>query len=403
MALIQWFLSVIKIPLNQTLVLASFLLLYLPFLLDKELAADLKRKISAWKRRLIKTEILSKLIFFVFLIFLAIIAIQVFSHTVWGADALTYWLFRARAYFIDGLITKENLFPLWAHEQPMLWSLTATLFYYFLGYSSEYFFQLVPLIIFSCIVWVFYVNLSRLPRWLRVLLTGILCLTPFLWQNVALAEYVGNADLLVSFYFLLAMVFILKENWLLTAFFLYFAFITKSDALPALTGFLFLGPLFILGFKLNKKGLFKAWGVVFLLLFVYWVWHQEMKVPNEYLYSLNSGIFKQRSIFSYIWYEIHAFREEFRQIYRWGLGWWLIFFLTLINLGRIAKRPSLFLAMTLILCQFLGYLLVYYITPENPASQIATSIFRLVLQLYPASLFLVSYLSYNKNQDANRD
>jgi len=391
----QLLLSIFKIYLNQTLALASFLLFLLPLVLDARLVKQLRIEMGHWPVKIRRSKA-NLFLIFALLLFLVFLIIPTFSHTVWGSDALTYWLFRARAYFSDGLVNRENLFPFWSHEQPILWPLTATWFYHFLGQSNEYWFQLVPLVILFNLIWFFYANLPPIRSWQRFLFTQVLFLTPFLWQNVALGEYVGNADLLASFYLLLAIVLIIKKSFNLAALFLFFASITKFDVLPAVLGFLFLLPIFNFFLHQPWQDTKKIWIATFGLLLLFWLWNQSITPGNQYFSSLQSLNFSQRPFLSYMWYTVNAFREEFRQVYRWGLGWWLIFFLGALNLPQVFPKANYLLAFSLIICQFMGYFVVYYISPENQASQIATSIFRLVLQVYPASLFLVSYLSYNK-------
>ena len=394
LGLLQLLLSVLKIFLSQSLVFIFYLLLSLPFIIDQSLVSQIK---MAYKKGVKKISIIPLTLFSILLL---IIIIQTFSHTIWGSDAYSYWLFKAKAYFIDGLITQKNLVPFWAHDHPLLWSVTATWVYHFLGEASEYWFQAIPLIIWINLIFVFYLYLPVKSFSQKIGLTSILALTPFLLENVTSAEYAGNADLLVSFYFLLAIIYLFKKQLTYSGLFLFFASFTKSDALPGVVvfwGLLVLGMIFL---SRKTKLFLKPFLSLSILLVFHWFWKNSFGLKNRYLVNF---LAESRPLGKYMWYTAHAFREEFRQLAHWGLGWWLSLFLVVINLKELSKNKFLLGGFLIIIAQFLGYFLAYYLTPENPASQIATSIFRLVLQMYPATLFLASWMHYNKKSYANRN
>jgi len=384
--------GLLQIPINQTFVYGLFLLLGLPFLFDRELIKAVKQGLVL--KRQMSFNQFKPLLSLTFTLFLFSLVVITFSHTIWGSDAYSFWLAKASAFYRDGMITKENVHIYWPYDHPLLWPLTATWFYHFLGGINEFFFQIIPLVVFIGIILVFY-QAGR-SSWQKFIWAGIALLTPFLWANVAGAEYAGNADLLLSFFLLLAVSSILKKELIYSAWFLFFAVLTKNDALPAALGFVFILPFLIKGREKIKSWLWCLGLVIASLL-----WKTDYDLSSRYLQQ--PGAFFAKPIGEYMWYTAHAFREEFRQIYRWGIGWWVIFFIILINLKRLFKNRALLLGFSLVICQFLGYFIVYYLTPEDQASQIATSIYRLVLQVYPASLLLVSRIGYNKKYDVDRD
>lgn len=389
--ILQLTMGLLNFSINQNFVFIFFLIFFLPFIFDKNLTKKVKKQII--KNH--KLSVFQKLSFVLFILILTSLWIQTLSHTVWGSDAHTFWLAKASAFFVDGRITSKNLFLYWPYDHPLLWPLTAAWFYHFIGQANEYYFQIIPFTIFICLTMVFYKNIDKSNLWIRLFWTTILFFTPFLWGNVALAEYVGNADLLVSFYLLLSIIYLVEKKFLYTALFLFFASLVKNDAVPAVLGFLTLFPIFTLKTKKKWKTFIWFWLCLLFLFGLHLLWKRHFGLKSRYLGNLKSIDFTQRPFFEYMWYTTNAFREEFRQIYRWGLGWWLVILVFFTNLRNIFKNKILMLGLAILFIQFLSYFVIYYITPEDQASQIATSIFRLVLQIYPATLFLAYKISYN--------
>lgn len=382
--LFQIIAGLLQTPINQIFVFALFLLLGLPFIFDEKLVKALKKLINPEKN-------VKFLPIFLVIIFLSFLWVKTFSHTIWGSDAYNFWLAKASAFYRDGMITKENVSIYWPYDHPLLWPLSAVWIYHFLGKVNEYFFQIIPFSIFFSMILAFYQNIQKR----KMIWICIIALTPFLWANVAWAEYAGNADLLVSFYFLLSVIMLLRREFIYTVLFLFFAVLTKNDALPALVVFLLFSP-----WLLKIKNNLKLWFFAFSLFVANLAWKSNFGLSNRYL-EIERAV--GRPLASYMWYSLNAFREEFRQVYRWGISWWLILFLIIVNLNKILKNRLILMGFLLITFQFIGYFAVYYLTPEDQASHIATSIYRLVMQVYPAALFLASQISYNRGYHVYRN
>lgn len=389
--LLSWF----RLPLSQSVVLAIFLILGLPLVLDTRLVRLIKQETIGSLQKMNRITVALGLGLGLILI---VTAGLTFSHTIWGSDAYVFWLAKASAFFQDGLISRENLFLYWPYDHPLLWPLTATWTYHFLGKVDEYYFQAIPFVLYGGLGVAFFQGISG-GTGRRTLWTMLLILSPFVYHNVLAGEYAGNADLLVSFYLLLGVVFLVKREIWLGGLFLFFASFAKNDALPAVVGFLVLTPLVRRQFR---KTWFRSWMGIAGLLVGHWLWKVHFGLSSRYIANF-SQFLGERSLLENLWYTANAFREELRQIPRWGLGWWLILFVFAARFKYFLKKPNLLLVLGVLLFQVAGYGAVYYLTPEDQASQIATSIHRLVLQLYPASLYLAAQLSYNKRVNENRD
>ena len=367
--------GLVGIRLSQTSVLSASLLVFTPYLLERKLRLFIA---SASKITLPHS-------FLILLPFFFIIGSLAFAHIIWGYDAYAFWLSKARAFWVDGLITRENLYAFWPWDQPILWPMQATWFYHILGRADGFWVQFIPLSVLVMLIFWFAVLVFKEKKKWRHLWLFLLLLTPFLWGQLAFAEYAGNADLLVSFFLLLAVSSIIGRKTIYAAIFLGLAFYSKNDALPALAGFIFFLPLV----GKNGKTRFPAsWWLAVFFLGSHLAWKYYFGLSNRYLGQNLIAIARERPILPYIWYTLHAFREEFRQINHWGAGWWLIIFTLVLKWRVFLKDYLLRLGLILVGAQFLGYVWAYYVTVENPASQISTSIFRLALQIYPALVFL---------------
>jgi len=329
----------------------------------------------------------------IILLLAILLIITTLSHAPWGSDAYNFWLSKARAFWLDGGVTHQNIYAYWPYDHPLLWPLNITWLYHLLGKSEEFWSAVIPIVSFLAMVLIFTQDLVKNNKWLwTILLVG----TPFLMGNVYLGEYVGNADILVALYLLLAIDSIYKKNYLFVGIFLFAGSLTKNDLLPALCIWIILSVL--LAFKHRKKTslMVVVSSVIFLTIIL--SWKKIYGLSSRYVEQELAILLSQRPLVSNIKYSLMAFREEFRQTYRWGLSWWIILFALITRFKTILINPSHKLVFPIILTQLISYIVIYYVTPEDQATHIATSIYRLVLQIYPAALLLSMRLLTKDNK-----
>jgi len=370
-AVIQHLLSVLQIQLTREIVYLFSISIIFIFIVCR--------------RRLVPKIGLSQIIFFIPLI--AIIALT-FSHTIWGSDAHNFWLSKARAFWYDGGINPNNIYVYWPYDHPLLWPTIVSWFYHLLGRADEYWAQIINLISWAALMSIFFIQFKKGFRFWY----WFIVFTPFVAANVYLKEYAGNADLLVSLFILLAAHSILSSKFYWTGIFYFLASLTKNDAMPSLIGFIILLTIFSIWrkkFKTTIAGAVLA-AVAFLGFIIYW--RHDFGLGNRYFSTNINEILANRNFWDYTKYSLMAFREEFRQLYRWGFGWWIIGFSFIVEIKRLMKDWKKVLVYLLMTTQFIGYIWVYYVTPENQATHIATSIHRLCLQVYPGILYLAATL-----------
>jgi len=387
--------SLLQIHLTRVLVMLVALTFSLPFFLDIRLKSQTLKNIDLYIRALKQSP---KIFLIIFTTFLIILSMLTFSKAVWGYDAYERWLAKGRTFWVDGGITKENAKIYNPADDHNLWPFAVSWFYYINGNSNEIWVRIIPFVAFLSIIFEFKKHLNianwdiKKYSWLLVLM-----FTPFLWQTVSQENYSGNADIFVSLFFLLSTGAIIRKNFLFSALFLGFAAFTKNDALPGLIAFILLLPIFT--WKLTAESDLKlvfTFALSFLLanLFLKYYYQLDSRYLNQDFYKIIS----QKPFFKYNLYTAHAFREQFRQVQIWGLGWWItgLFYVTKIK-ALITNRLLLF-ATVIMVIQILSYSFVFYISKEDQASQIATSISRVLLQVYPSFLLIVYYLVNKENR-----
>lgn len=386
-AILQMLLAVLAVPISDFAVRGFTAVLFLPYIFD----SNFRRQAAGFLRSLGKSRKVGIIVpVLVLLAFISVILVITFSHPVWGYDGIQRWLLKARLFWADGIITKANLALVQPADDPNLWPLSGTWFYHLLGRSDDFWIQFIPVTVLVCLAADFWriVKTSGKVSWLW---TAILLFCPFLWQTASSEAYSGNADLLVSFYLFLAFSRLFNKQFVYAAIFLGLGALTKNDALPALAGFCVLLPIFYRGGKFNLSKLALAVAAAFLIFNVSWKLYFGMN--SRYLQTDWSVIFRQRPIFGYTKYTLQGFREQFRQIDRWGVGFLVIGFFVLTRIRRIFNDRRLLFVGVLFGAQLLGYIWVYYVTSEDQATQIATSLFRLVSQIFPSLLIFAYTLS----------
>ena len=387
--------GLLQIHLTRALVMITAFAFSLPFFLDARLKIQTLRNIDIYIQGLRKS---SKIFLIIFTAFLVILFIFTFSRTIWGYDAYERWLAKGRTFWVDGGITKENAKIYDPADDHNLWPFAVSWFYYINGSSDEIWVRVIPFIAFLSIIFEFkkHINVTNWDikkySWLLILV-----FTPFLWQTVSQENYSGNADIFVSLFFLLSIGAIIRKEFLFYALFLGFAAFTKNDALPTLIVFIILLPIFTRNL-IAKSDLKLAFTVALSFLFANLFLKYYYQLNSRYLNQDFSQIISQKPIFKYNLYTAHAFREQFRQIQIWGLGWWIVAFVYMTKMKALLTNRLLLFATIIMIIQILSYSIVFYISKEDQASQITTSISRVLLQVYPSSLLIAYYLVSKKNR-----
>ena len=388
-------LNLIGFYLTRFTVILTVIILFSPYIFNQDLKIFVFNNLKKYYQKVKETPIFVTILFILFVVFLSMFT---FSKSVWGYDAYERWLAKGRTFWVDGGINKQNVAIYDPSDDHNLWPLTITWFYYLVGDSNELWIRIIPLFLLFMLSFEFWGNLNSTNfKRTEILWFLILIFTPFLWQTVSLENYSANADLPVSFFIILAISKLLKKQFIYGALFLGFAAFTKNDTLPVLIGFIICLPIIFRKEIFNSIDLKIALIAAICLLAFNITWKIHYALNSRYFQQDFSQLLSQKPFLKYNKYSLNAFREQLRQTQVWGLGWWIILFFLIKNIKEIIFSKSMFLIIALITLQFLGYFIIYYITKEDQATQISTSISRVLLQVYPALLLVAYHVSKIQN------
>lgn len=340
--------------------------------------------IFLWRKPLIKISHINKLTLWdwlfitLIIIFMIDIFLKTFSYPIWGCDAYTIWLARGRAFFIDKAINIENLKRFWPSEHPPLWSMVIGWSYVFFLEPNEVLIRYLPLLFYFLIIFEFITNL-KINKIVKYIVILILITLPQLTANVVDFSLAGNADLFLSFYFFMGILAIYKKQFTKAGLFFALGSWVKSDGTPAVLIFIFF--MIIFNFKNKLKPIIYAiLPVIVLFAAKYW-----LGISSRYFQHLY-----ERPYGDYLWYDLMAFREEMRKISNWSGLWWLFTFILIVKRKFIFQKKEVLFCYLMILFQIISYVLIFLITPENQAGHIASAIYRLLLHVAPAALFITA-------------
>ncbi len=376
-AIFQILMGIGNLPVSREAVLVLTGVSFLPVVFDQKLRGVIKAAILEMAKS-IKVVRVSRAVFWGIV---TVLILMVFSEAVFGHDAYSFWLSKARAFFVDSGITTENIYVYWPYDHPLLWPLVANWYYQILGVTEGYFVRLIPFI-GVVLIGKRLLELSR-NGWAWA---GVFLLTPFIWQSLVFPEHSGNADLLTGIFIFSGIYGLIKErDYLITGIFFGLAALTKNDALPILVTFLGLA---VIKTRAREGEAWRGVAAAAGFLAINLLFRVRFGLENRYAEREIGEVLASRPLREYMTYTLHSFREEWRQVWRWGLGWWVIIF-SLVTRGKeIIKDDHLRTVMILLLAQLGSLLVIYYITPEDQASHIASSLSRILSQTYGSFLLL---------------
>lgn len=250
-----------------------------------------------------------------------------------------------------------------------------------------------------------FAGLSILRGWKQACLgTSVLLATPFFAQHAA-SQY---ADIPLMFYLLGTLVLLSlgvergRDKFLFIAgLFCGFAAWTKDEGmlfvLCVMLGWSIYAirnrTLFSNQTALIALGIFP--GLLTSLLFKFYA--QEAGG----IYKLSEMVDRLSHISRY-WMVLVALMKESVRFSGWFYGFPLVLliYLFIVGIRPISKRLPEKLTLTVLLMMLAGYILIYLITPHPLGWQLATSLKRLLLQLWPAFLFFFFQIARNPEESA---
>lgn len=336
--------------------------------------------------------------FFVFLIILLLlfVAFESILRPVSAWDGWALWLFKAKAFYIDGKVT-SNFFTYIPSDYPLVISLVITYFYIILGRIND---SAVLLFFFSCYAMLGLACFTQLAK--RTTVRNGLIFTFLLLSLQNLIRHggrfeAGYADLPLAFYiFLSTMLFVnvLKKKDLKTLILLnIFLGIT---ALIKNEGFTFSLIIEIIStYKLVRirKLKYITCSIFWLLPVGDWWWlKKSYQIPENYIF-VN---FPQSVHLEKLPLILLEITKEFVKIQNWNLLWIVFIFSFVIYIKNYNKKYVIFY--TLVTFQLCVYVVIFLVTATDPILHIKNVIDRLFIHIAPLAIFTIGITQYDKNK-----
>lgn len=360
--------------------------LFGPWLLWLVLYGIAKRgKISHLSISLPKGSI-EKVLLVLLVILFCYAAIESQLRPVIGWDAVATWFMTGKGFFIDGGIRPEFYRYLQIQDNPPGMGLILSSFYVLIGKVDDQVTLLFFTVFYGMLLCAFLSLLSeKMPLRYSLFFTFLFASTQELLRQAGRFE-AGYADLPLAYFFFvstcLSLEYFGKRNFrsiVVVSFLSAVPIFIKNEGS---TMYIILAFLWLSSLK-KTKNLFAL--VTGFTLFAFWnVFKLNQGLQLSYLFKGSLDLTRTTAIFSGV-------MSEFINISRWNLLW--IAFFILIFLFKKTKENVLLLL--IIFLQLWVYILIYFITPLNPAAQIIGSFDRLLLHLMPLVMFFIALTSYD--------
>lgn len=365
----------------------SALLLYLI------LKNKLNFRLPELKFNLPKIKINAIIIFILILIQIVLLSFNALARPPIAYDNLTMWQYKPKVLFYENQIN--------FHEQqyaylgggghinyPWLSPMLSYWLYANLGEFNDSAGNLINIIYYlSILIIIFYFLKEYLSTMASLIFVWLFSTMPLLFYHA----YNGYADLILSFYLLLAFIFLFywletqeKKQLLIAGIFFSCALFTKNDALIfTLAGLLI---VLIKLFIINKKfitGLKNS--VLYLLAIILpllpWLF---IKIKYQLAFSnIESGISYHADVWANIYWAL--FLNNSFNI------WWFAVIISLVaNIIKIKKQKNLILAWLFLIFCFCGLIMLYLFTEEYRFAVDNTALSRNFLTLVPISVALAA-------------
>jgi hypothetical protein len=314
---------------------------------------------------------------------LAIFFLRASGRTIYVWDGVAFWLPKIYALWQDQRVFPSTFIEFNHPEYPLLLPMIGANVFTVLGQANEvaaksalFAFTIAGIVAFTQFI------LKKLPsHWVIPFLFSSLLI--YIFREHVAGEYVGTADILVGFYLMMGTIHLLEKRVVLAIITWCFAPWAKTEGMIWVLASS--GMIFLL-FKEARKSLF-----IFLpfLAFPWSVYNRAIGFSSQYF---KFDELYPRPWIDYAVYSIHAFREEFRNLEKWGLAFYLFFAVTILRFKKILFDKALVVLFVAAGAQVFAYMIIFTIAPEEQASFIAASVSRLTLHIAFSVLCITAYI-----------
>ena len=331
---------------------------------------------------------------------LLLVFLRNFSTTFYTWDAVAFWGPKNFALWQDQRVL-PNTFDNFNHpEYPIMLPYIGASTYTLFSYPSEIAFKAAVFIIpFALLIVMQQLFAHKKIPWHIQLISMLLLISSFIFREHLGGEYSGTADILVgSFIAVGACMLLLGEKWLAIAVWMFVPW-TKSEGLVWAASAISLTVIFevMKGYSLFTKEFYiKLWKDYAVklspLALTALGWFLYTKFQSQSSQYFKYDEIYERNTVEYLTYSLHSLREEFRNLEKWNLIFFLFIAAIGTNIKRLWHEKTSLIIIAAIVTQLVVYTYIFTITPEEQASFIAAAISRLTLHIAPATLIVSTYL-----------
>ena len=355
-----------------------------------------KRKTLIWKpifMPAIQFGSFDKILLFLIVTLLLFVGFEALLRPLSAWDGWTIWLFRAKAFYLDGFVSTDILRQIQL-EYPLVISLASTFLYIVLGGVND---RVVLLMFF-----VFYLSLSMAFFTSTKSFLGTRKALFFTFLLISLQNLVrhggryeaGQADLALGFYFFTSCMLLFEyiknksfKTAILFNIFLGFTGLIKNEGIP----FSFILELILLYHMIKFKRLKDALAsLIWLFLLLDW---QMFKYANNLPWATPfiSSVIKLSRL-PVVLLEIS---KEFLNIKNWNLLW-ITFFTVFFKYIFELRKNWLTIIYVVIFFQLGVYVFIFLITNTDPVAHIRSVVNRLFIHISPLAMFASAIVIFGK-------
>lgn len=408
-----YFYGFFNIPWNIFTIIAPWLV-YIIIIFDSYKLVVKKTIIGLIKRSkalLIDSSLLEKVVVLLILYCALVIFILVITHPVVGGDAIAMWLYKAKAYYAQGMVNIDFFkSDLARHvDYPPLLSLVYSVFFTFSGkMNGTLANSSILILMISAASGLFYVLKQACGKQRALLLLLLFISLPLFFPYLVEGRYLGFADLYIGLLFLLTILSLYvgftRKNIDNIVLGLIFA---TSSALVKNEGTLVLGAtilIVIINARIItnpiRSFLKNKYSIYLMLLFVLLVaWNVQIKTKGISSEFTSLEVLKRIS-YERTKYVMSLVLTHFKAnpaIYQPFVA--LLITLPFLIIKRSRLLSSMYFCILLLVA---GYACSYIMSPYDLSWHITFSIDRLVIHIVPAIFFLFSILVFENFSSVNK-
>lgn len=354
-------------------------------------------------------NILEIFLIVVIVVSIGLVSFQALFKPMFTYDAMSIWALKAKIFFKEQTVFSDDFYNsnrLHYHPKyPLLIPLTENWIYNCLGCVNDRLVKIIFPLFYISLISVFYSTQRRFfSRQYSLIFTALLTTIPaFVRSDKGGAAFSGNADIPLAFFYTTGVIYLFcwmkerkKEDLLISAIFSGLAMFTKNEGSGFFAVTVFCLSIFV--FFNTKKGVILqniksllAYVILPMLIVLTWI-ILTMGMPTFIEEENYSGHLTLATVIGNISRTpiiLTSFCLEFLDIRRWNI-FWILFGVAMIGGFKFTLKSSIKYIFLILILDFCLFVLVYIITPWDVKELISCSMTRLVIQITPIAVFIVS-------------